>query len=134
MKLWLPELWTPAQRRGIAAIFSIVIVIFGIGLAMNRATISDPQPARGAMADELADRLDPNFATAAELAAIPGLGEKRAATIVAYRDEFAAGHPGHLAFNKAADLENVRGIGPATMESLEGYLVFPADSSTQRSL
>ncbi|MDP9173616.1 MAG: helix-hairpin-helix domain-containing protein [Planctomycetota bacterium] len=127
----LPELWTRLQQRGLIAIFSVILIVLGIRLAMNRAMISDPPPARGPAAEELADRLDPNTATAAEFAAISGLGEKRAAAIVEYRSQFVASHPGQRAFGKPTDLEHIRGIGPATMELLEAYLVFPNDPATR---
>ena len=71
------ELWTASHRRGLAVILAIVIGVLGIRLAFNRMIVSDPQQPRGAAADQLADRIDPNVASTAELAEIPGLGEKK---------------------------------------------------------
>lgn len=55
--------------------------------------------------------VDINTADAAGLAAaINGIGEKKAASIVAYRE---ANGP----FTRIDDLTNVKGIGPATIEN-----------------
>lgn len=60
-------------------------------------------------------RLDLNGATAGELMALPGIGEKRAQAIVAWRD---ANGP----FRCVEDLDNVRGIGPATLDRLRAFV------------
>jgi competence ComEA-like helix-hairpin-helix protein len=125
------ELWTNSQRRGLAAILFVLIAIFFVHWYFNRQTIPDPQPARGPLADQLADRLDPNTATASELAAIPDLGEKRAQTIVDFRDEWIASHPGRKPFHRSEDLMLVKGIGPTISERLDQYLIFPANSTTR---
>jgi hypothetical protein len=122
------ELWTASQRRGLAVILSILFLILAVRLMLNRAIIPDPQPPRGSAADQLADRIDPNIASSAEIAEIPGVGEKRAAAIVDYRQQFIKLHPGRLAFARLADLEAVKGIGPATSEGMEPYLIFPGPS------
>ena len=57
-----------------------------------------------------AEPVDINTADAATLAgAIKGVGEKKAATIVAYRET-------HGPFARVDDLSNVKGIGPGTIE------------------
>jgi competence ComEA-like helix-hairpin-helix protein len=98
---------------------------------MHRDFVPDPQPLEGARARELADRFDPNTATQAELAAIPGVGEKLAGAIVAYRVAYAKLHRGQLAFVERTDLLAVTGIGVAKMEGMEAYLVFPAKVATR---
>jgi DNA uptake protein ComE-like DNA-binding protein len=118
-------LWTLSQRRGLIAILIIIVAILAIRLAMNPLTIPQNPPASGPAADQLADRIDPNSASAAELAAIPGLGEGRAGAIVEYRNIFAADHPGQLPFTRSSDLQRVPGIGPAISETMEPYLIFP---------
>ena len=52
-----------------------------------------------------------NTATADELQALPGVGESRAAQIVALRKERGA-------FRKVDELLDVRGIGPAMLERM----------------
>ena len=57
-----------------------------------------------------AEPVDINTADAATLAgAIKGVGEKKAATIVAYRET-------HGPFARVEDLSNVKGIGPGTID------------------
>lgn len=58
-----------------------------------------------------AEPVDINSADAATLAeAIRGVGPKTAAAIVGYRDK-------HGPFKSLEDLQNVKGIGPKTVES-----------------
>ncbi len=73
--------------------------------------------------------VDINRASARALTAIPGIGDRRAADIVASRD---ADGP----YRSVDDLARVKGIGPATVEDLRPFLVAgPADqaASTTRS-
>lgn len=66
--------------------------------------------------------LDPNTCPADSLELLPGIGPALAGRIVAAR---AAG----LHFARARDLQEVRGIGPRTVEKLSPYLAFePADT------
>lgn len=60
-------------------------------------------------------RVNINTATAAELEVLPGIGEKRAADIVADR---TANGP----FRIPEDLDRVEGIGPGTLEGLMDYI------------
>ena len=58
----------------------------------------------------VADSVDINTADISILAgAIDGVGEKKAATIIAYRDA-------HGPFNNVDELSNVKGIGAATVD------------------
>ena len=66
--------------------------------------------------------VDINSADAAGLAAaIVGIGEKKAASIIAYRQ---ANGP----FARVEDLANVKGIGPATVERNRHNLTVAPDS------
>jgi len=116
-----------SQRRGAIVLLSILILIFAIRLALNPRTIDDRRPTATPGANQLADTLDPNIASAAELAAIPDLGEKRAEAIIAFRDNFQLRHPGRPAFVRITDLEQISGIGAATAENVEPYLRFPKE-------
>ena len=60
-------------------------------------------------------KINVNAADAAELCELPGVGERYAARIVAYREE-------HGPFEKAEDLAAVKGIGPGTVDKLRPYV------------
>ncbi len=126
MPLRLPEVWTPLQRRGILFVVVILLAYLSIRFTLNPVRVSDPPPSEGARFNELQDRLDPNSADAAALAAIPNLGEKRADEIVAYREDFLKHNSGQRAFTQMRDLLKLKGIGVATTQSLGPYLEFPA--------
>ncbi len=119
------EIWNSSQRRALIVLMGLLAIYLAVRVVRNRTFVSDPQPPRGARFDELADRLDPNTATWEELAALPTLGEKRARTIVEFREKFAALHAGDIAFRKTGDLTKVKGIGAATVETIEPHLMFP---------
>ena len=74
-------------------------------------------PADLTSADLLARGLaiDVNAASTAELESIPGIGPTRAAAIVADRDRLGP-------FADVDALERVKGIGPATLESIRPYV------------
>src|SRR5437762_12327920 len=121
--------WTASQRGVLIAVVLVLAAALSVRLLFNRAYVSDPQPARPARYDELADRLDPNVADWQSLAVLPQLGEKRAKEIIDFRERFARQHPDQLAFKRPQDLLYVRGIGVAMLETLRPYLEFP--STTQ---
>lgn len=86
--------------------------------ALNRGDIRAP----GAEAEnDSYIRLDLNGATVGELMALPGIGEKRAQAIIAWRD--ANGQ-----FGCVDELDDVRGIGPATLDRLRPYVCVKSNS------
>lgn len=98
----------------------------------NRSIIAYPQVGPGARASELEDRIDPNKASAAELAALPVIGPKVGREIVEYRERYHAdGRPGE-AFKNVEDLLKVAVVGANTLEQIKPYLKFPATSTTER--
>ncbi len=60
--------------------------------------------------------LNLNTATQEELESLPGIGPSKAADILAYREQNGP-------FATLEDLANVNGIGDATVESLQDYLI-----------
>ena len=126
----IPAPLTPPQRGVLIVLILILSVVIALRLYRNRAYVSDPQPARPARFDDLADRLDPNTATWQELSVLPQIGEVRARAIVAYRESSLA--RGHIAFTREEDLMKIAGIGPATLATLRPYLEFPATQPATR--
>src|SRR5439155_7144337 len=120
----------PSQGGVLMAFVFVVSAVLLIRLGFKRQYIADPQPARPARFEELADRLDPNVATWEELAVLPQLGEKRAKEIIAYRDQYRADRRGEIAFARIEDLLKVRGIGVAMIETIRPHLMFPATKPT----
>ena len=59
--------------------------------------------------------IDVNEADVYDLQRLPGIGEKRARDIIAYREE-------HGPFQTAEDLMEVPGIGPGILEGLREYV------------
>jgi hypothetical protein len=128
----LPQLWTAAQRRVVLCIVVVLLAYLTYQLWRNPVDVDDPQPSHGARFDELQDRIDPNVADAATLAALPSLGEKRAKEIVAYRESFVRFNPGRLAFTTSHDLLRVKGIGTSIVANLKPYLIFGPPTATSR--
>jgi hypothetical protein len=128
----LPQLWTISQRRVVLGIVVALLAYLAIEYRLNPTQISDPQPPQGNRYGELEDRLDPNTAGAAALAAIPQLGEKKAQQIVEYRDDFVRSHHGQPAFIEPRDLLKIKGIGVSTVNNMEQYLVFPSQAAATR--
>ncbi len=56
-----------------------------------------------------------NTATAKDLQALPGIGQKTAETIIAYRQENGP-------FQTLDELAHIKGLGPKTLEKLQPYL------------
>ncbi len=128
------EVWTGSQRGVLIALLGCLLTYLVVRSLLNPIYVSDPQPARPPRYDDLADRIDPNTADWQSLAALPGLGEKRAKTILEYREAFTTKNPGHPAFGEPEDLLLVHGIGDAMLATLRPYLMFPPppNSTTTR--
>ena len=81
----------------------------------NPAAVSPATAAAAVPSTSL--KVNPNAASAEELAALPGIGPTLAGRVVAYR----AGHP---PFRRAGDLAHVSGISARMAAALEPYLIF----------
>ncbi len=119
------RVWTAAQRVVLAGFVLLLAGFLGFRLSWDRQHVPRPQRDEGQRAAEVLDRVDPNSADLATLSLVPGLGEKRAREIVAYRDEFHRTRPNEVAFEKQEDLLKVSGIGVSMVENLAPYLMFP---------
>ena len=111
-----PGGWSMRQRGGLA-VLGLLTCAFGLWRVAGRDVIvPDPMP-REPMIGDLLSTLDPNEATARDLAALPGIGLSRGEAIVAYRE--AGG-----VYRRAEDLTAVKGIGPSLVETLRPHLHF----------
>jgi len=90
--------------RRAAALVLLLAAAFALSPALLRAVASG----RPASTVSMADPIDVNQASAAELSLLPGVGPSLAAAIVADRESRGA-------FRRPQDLDRVRGIGPAIM-------------------
>ena len=72
----------------------------------------------------LQSRINPNDATPASLARLPGVGAVRAQAIVTYREKFCQSSKGEPAFGNCDDLRKVKGIGPITAKGACEWLRF----------
>jgi DNA uptake protein ComE-like DNA-binding protein len=115
-------LWSPVQRVVLGVL--VVLIAGGVGWAM----IHGWEPIRPlADSQTLQLKLDPNTASAAELACIPEVGPRMAARIVACRERLQS--QGKVAYRRPADLDAVEGIGKATIAAIQDYLTFPRPRS-----
>lgn len=85
--------------------------------AEEPAAASQEKPAEESHPDSLlpGEAIDVNTADAYELRRLPGIGEKRAQDIIAYREE-------HGPFRTVDELTEVSGIGPVILENLREYV------------
>lgn len=121
--------FTLRQRRGLGVFCMLLTGAVAIGLLRNRSFIDDPIPNQAERYLELQDRVDPNEADVALLAALPALGERRASDIVEFRERSRRSGPNGIPFRRIEDLMQVRGIGTAIVEQLRPFLRFPEPTS-----
>lgn len=122
--------WTPRQRLALSLLILLILAYLFILYVEHPSRISTPQPNEAPRAAELQDKLDPNTATASDLSALPNLGPAMARKIIEDREHFQKDHPNQPAYQKLEDLQRIKGIGPATLENLKPYLMFPATQPT----
>jgi competence protein ComEA len=107
---------------GFAAVMCICAVA-GFGLAMKAAS-----PSASPATLEIESTVNPNDASSASLARLPGIGQVRARAIVSYRRQLS--QQDRPVFQGSEDLRAIPGIGPATAEAIRPWLSFdrPRDS------
>lgn len=125
-------IWTARQRAVLVGALLVLSVYLAARFAANPRFVPDPQPPQGPLYADLEDRIDPNTADWPAWAALPGIGEKRAKQIVAERERRAAMMPGRPPFAHPDDLQEVKGIGPATVQRLAPYLIWPGEGPATR--
>jgi competence ComEA-like helix-hairpin-helix protein len=70
------------------------------------------------------NRINPNNASMASMARLPGIGPVRAEAIIKYRDNFCGKDGDSQAFRLPDDLQKVNGIGPKTVQNISEWLKF----------
>ena len=114
-------------RRRQMVLVGTLIVVAAIG-AVQFWSSRAYAPANSREADcgpDLADKINPNYANWASLARLPGIGPKRARTIIAWREQHRLQNKNDGAvFLRAEDLAQVKGIGLATVQKISPYLIF----------
>jgi hypothetical protein len=124
--------WTLGQRRALLVLLFSLIIYLGVRLALHRSYVPDPPPPHGPRYGEVVDKIDPNTADAATLAALPMIGEKRAQQIVEFREKRRAQNPDRLVFRSEDDLLLIKGFGAASVETMRPYLIFPSTQPATR--
>ena len=100
--------------RRLAVLTVLAAVLIAAGALFLIAPVWQPQrPAAAYVPAEAPTLIDINTATAEELTALPGLGPRKAAALVAYREE-------HGPFATLADAAAVKGISLRMTESWAG--------------
>ena len=104
----------------------LALGVFAVGCLMGTPVRADHHEAAEEAAEaaeeqmpEAAGPIDINTADAAALQGLPGIGETKAAAIIAHRD---ANGP----FASVDDLTNVKGIGEKTLEKLKEQITVGA--------
>ncbi len=97
-------------RQGFGRIAAAGLLAAAMLLAAGGDALAATGAAPAAAANEASGKVDVNSASAAELASLPGIGESKAAAIIAEREK--------KPFASVDDLERVRGIGERTVEDL----------------
>ena len=116
--------WT---RRNLAAVLLLCLAFAAALGAYGQArplSIERNIPTWGGRIAAATERINPNTASAGSLQRLPGIGRVRAEAIVTYRNEH-----GPRAFRSPNDLQNIRGIGPATARTAIAHMTFgPVDT------
>lgn len=100
----------------------------GLSVALAVGMVIAVLPGEDSDALSLSGRLNPNTATAPSLARLPGIGQARAAALLAYRARIHAQTGREPVFSGLEDLTQIRGIGSKTVEAIAPWLDFDASS------
>lgn len=119
-------LWHPKHHAALSILLAALLLTLFLRYFLNHSYIPNPQAPAAASAAELRQSIDPNTATAADLAALPTIGPALAGRIIADREAFRAAHPGQTPYTGPADLRRVKGIGSVIAGTLAPYLTFPS--------
>ena len=123
------------QRRNIIMWLLLVILSATILIRCmeNRYNVRKKFVQNEEGAEYLANKINPNTATWASLARLPGIGAGKARAIIKYRRQYCEKNGSKkIPFKKDMDICKVKGIGEVTVEQIKEYLIF--DKHKQASI
>ena len=91
------------------------ITVSGFGLSTQPGEANTASVAGSGLSQATSGKLDINTATAEQLTTLDGIGETKAAAIIAYRNE-------HGGFSSVDELLNVKGIGEKTLQNIRKFI------------
>lgn len=112
-----------SEHHPVVAALTVILALLCSAQLLTHTAPAVPPGQPGPLAPQAALRFDPNTAPEADLALIPHLGPKRAHALVTYRSATTSSP-----FLTPADLERVKGIGPATARKISPFLTFSTPS------
>lgn len=118
-----PPMASEESRRQRSQSVALVVGVF-VGVAVAFYLVGNLWTQACGTPVRLESRINPNTASVGSLVRLPGVGLTRAGAIVAFRDQFAEEGGEGVAFRSPSDLQQIRGIGPKTVEGLVPWLRF----------
>ena len=116
--------WTVRNVTALLALTAVLALLVGVRLHRRSSRLHADLTVSSIPMAPASDVIDPNTASWASLARLPGIGPTRAQAICAYRRAYEADHEGRRAFSEPADLTAVPGIGETIVEHIAPYLTF----------
>jgi hypothetical protein len=121
--------WTRRQRLGLGILGTLLMVFLGVQWWRRPARLDDGAVVVHGEPVVLPQRVDPNVATAVELARIPHISDVLAARIIEYREARKGTSADGVVFRQAGDLDGVPGIGPKLTGQMAAFLKFPGETA-----
>jgi hypothetical protein len=114
--------------------FFLTAVLACVAFATLRGMPIDQSETQSTGAPMVLRGIDPETASWAELALLPGLGESASTRIIGYRETWRSSQPGATIrfFRAPPDLQKVKGIGDKTVRRIRSFLRFPKSAPDPR--
>ncbi len=99
----------------------LVIVACWVSYPLVQTSLQDNNTEQKSYQISIADeKINPNIASWASMARLPGIGETRAKAIVAFREKEI--DKNKIVFQSVDDLSRIKGIGEKTVDKLKPYI------------
>jgi len=121
----LEQLAKTRRRRGVILWLLATILVSSCAYRIIRHCyyVAQPLTLNNDLAETLKCKINPNTATWASLARLPGIGPTKAKSIIKYRKETKKTDD-NIVFKNINDLQNIKGIGPITIQNIKEYITF----------